>query len=205
MHGADRALQEPSFTVGEIEVPQAKEVRLIPQLPDLRKLRDNVPPPGTQGRGVVRPDIFEVNQSQITDLRRCLCQSVDGRDATARENEPLDKIDGSFCSFVESFVDRDALDEGQPLRLQHAAADLEKRSVILMPDRLDHFDGDEFVELRGELRQISIVHEQHPDAIAQAGFPNALQCHVILLLRDGRSRYAATIVRSGVDGEATPA
>ena len=110
-------------------------------------------------------DIFKVNQPQVADFRRCLCQSADGRDATARENEPLYKIDGAFCPFVVSFVYRDALNEGQPIRLQHAAADLKKRSVILMPDGLDHFDGDEFVELRGELRQIPIVHETHHDAI----------------------------------------
>ena len=74
-----------------------------------------------------------------------------------------------------------------------------------MSDGLDHFDRDELVELHAELWQISIIREQHRDLITQAGFLNSLQRQVILPPRDCRGRHTATIVRSGVEGEATPA
>jgi len=66
----------------------------------------------------VHSDIFKVYQSQIADLRRRVRQRADGREAAAWENEALNKVHGSLRPFVESFVDRDALNEGQPMRLQ---------------------------------------------------------------------------------------
>lgn len=122
----------------------------------------------------MRPDIFKVDQTQIADFRGRQHQRAQGWDATPGENEMLNEVHGVLCAFVESFVDRDALNQGQPLRLQHAAADGEKRSVILMPDGFDHLDGYEFVELHAELRQVPIIREQYRDSITQAGFPNPL-------------------------------
>lgn len=122
----------------------------------------------------MRPDIFKVDQTQIANFRGRLHQSAHGWDAASGENEVLNKVNGVLCPLIESFVDRDALNQGQPLRFQHAAADGEERSVILIPHSFDHLDGHEFVELHPELRQVSVIREHYRDSITQAGFPNPL-------------------------------
>jgi len=69
-------------------------------------------------------------------------------------------------------------------------------------DRFDHLDGDQFVELSGE---IALVLHQDRDATFETRFLDSLCRHLILFARDCGRRHATTVLASRMERETTPA
>ncbi len=127
---------------------------------------------------------------------------LDRRQATRREDQLLRERAGGLLDLVGAIVDRDRLEQHQPVRREQLRAGAEEDVEVLPADRLDHLDRD---ELRVAPAQVAVVLDQHLDAVFEAGRAHALARHGVLLCRDRGGGHAAAVLPGGMDGERAPA
>ncbi len=72
---------------------------------------------------------------------------------------------------------------------------------MLVPDRFDHFNRDQLVELTG---QVAIVTLEKRDAVGQPGLLDACPRGSELCTRNRRGRDLAFVVFGGMQGESSP-
>ena len=115
----------------------------------------------------------------------------------------LAKLRAALLDLVEAVVDRDRLQQHQPVGGEQLAAAAEEVVEVLPADRLDHLDRDQLVVAAA---QVAVVLEQDRDPVAR-GRPRATRCggQLVLLAGDRRRRHPAAVLAGGVDRQPAPA
>ena len=122
--------------------------------------------------------------------------------AAAGEDQLVGEAARALLDLVRAVVDRDRLEQHQPVRLEQLGAAREEGVEVLPADRLDHLDRD---ELRVAPAQVAVVLEQHLDAVVEPRLAHALGGHRVLLARQRRGGDAAAVLAGGVQRQRAPA
>ena len=95
------------------------------------------------------------------------------------KDELLDEIDRTLVLIEKLVADGDGLQQKKAVWFETLAADLEKSVQIVVADRLDHFNGYQFVKLAG---QVAVVLFEQRNLVRQPGGGEALGGQSILLV-----------------------
>ncbi len=151
---------------------------------------------------VVRTEIFPVPQPQIAGPPHRQSDVVHRRQAAARKDIPLDKIDAPPVLVVAVVGNRDRLQQHHPVPLEVPGANTKKLVQVLVAHRFDHLHRHQLVVLP---RQVPVIAQQDLDAVSQARLLDPLAGQFVLSLGDRGRRHAAPVVAGGVEGKTAPA
>ena len=195
------ALQERSLAVCEVKSPQPTEFERRPKSPDFGFVRVQVLRPTSQCLRVVGPDVFEVEDPQICGAGQRRADRCHRGYASPRKDHPPDEVLVSFGALEASIVDHNCLKNGEPMIREQTRACLQELVVMPPVDRLDHLDGNQFVESSS---QIAPVVTQDGDAIGKTRFGHLLRGVVALGVGDGCRGHATAIVRGCMNSQRAP-
>ena len=120
----------------------------------------------------------------------------------AGEDVFLDPVDAGAVSVVALVGDGDDLEKREAIGGEEVFAGPEVVGEVAVAHGFEHFDGDDPVELAGE---VSVVDELKGDAVVESFFPGALAGEVELFLGEGDGGDTAAGEANGLDGETSPA
>src|ERR1700683_5846729 len=103
-------------------------------------MREEIAAPFGQRARVMRTQVFEVKDLQVTGAADGLRQRRDRGNEAAWEDVALDIIDRTQCLSIELILDRDRLQQHGTVRGQPGAAAPAIALEMLGGDRLDHLD-----------------------------------------------------------------
>ena len=177
LNGPKHCLGEAALAVAEVELPQAAEMLVEPEGPDLIPILLEARTPPAQRFRVVRPDVLEVHEPQVRSGRRS-AQCADRRHEAARKDVALDEVDLALLRVIPAVLHRDGLNRCHTVRRKQARTLSVVRVEILMAHGLDHLDRDQSVVCPAK---VSIVAQQNRDAVLETRLGHALCREPVLL------------------------
>src|ERR1700678_2936626 len=119
---ADVALAKAAFAVAKVELPHPDEFFRVAEPAHELDVLEHPQAPVLQGLRVVRREVFEMDQAQITRARERIAQRCHRRDEAAGKNVLLDEVDAPGRGLVLAVGDRDRLQQHHAVGLQQLAA-----------------------------------------------------------------------------------
>jgi len=102
-------------------------------------------------------DIFKMKDPQVGDPCNGMGHGRNGRDTAAREDIPLYEVHFLLMTFKNPIRYGDRLKQHHTIFLESFATAAEKGIEIMVPDRLNHLDGDRLIVFAF---QISVIFEK---------------------------------------------
>ena len=183
-------------------MPLADEALVEAQRAHAVELAVELLAPGAQRACVVAAQVFEAVQDEATVLGEEVVEAIDREQQRAGEDVLLDEVDAVAELTVTRVGACDELQRDEPVALQHAVAHGGVIRQVVVTHGFEHFDGDDLVELAGD---VAVVLHPHFDAVGESGGGDAPHREIVLLLRDGERGDAAAVVLPGVQTPAAPA
>jgi hypothetical protein len=202
LHELDAPLLEARLAVGEVEVPEPLEPRVVAQGPHGAEAGAERRAPAVERLDVVRGEVLDVDRREPGAVRDEPTHDLARREAAAREDQRVDEAALALLELVRVVVDRDRLQRHEPVGLQEGIAAAEERGQVAPADRLDHLDGDEAVVAAAEL---AVVLQAQVDPVREARLVDPPACQRVLLAADRRRRHVRPVLPGGVDRERAPA
>ena len=94
---------------------------------------------------IMRPDVLDIDGTQVGNARQRRCHGRYRRQEAARENVALDEVNATSRFVIALVCNRDRLQQHLALGLQQRRTLAEKRIHVFVADRLDHLDRHELV------------------------------------------------------------
>ncbi len=187
---------ERDLRADQVVLPHPAEALVVDRLHPVALGEEALAPLAERHR-VVHPQDFHVGdlEAGLLDRRHHL---GDRGDVAAREDVFLDP-DIGIAGPVEA---ADRMDQGDAVRSQQVAADVEERPVVIDADMLEHAHRDDGVERAFD---VAVVLEQETRAIRQAAILGALVGDGVLLLRKRHAGDLDTAAVGEVEAEPAPA
>ena len=151
----------------------------------------------------MRPDVFKVPGAQIGACVDGIEHRRNARQTRARKDVLLEKIATAGRLLEELIADHNCLDERRALGLEAVRARIEKRAEVLAPNRLEHLDAHQLVELAHPLK-IAVVTLEKRDPVLQPRLAHALFGEAVLLIGNCGGGHAAAVLARGVDCQRAP-
>ena len=202
LHVADPALAEARLGGAQVEGPEPAEALVVAARAEPVPGAEKALAPGGEGERIVGCDVLRPDLAHLGVAGEAGGDLRLRGEAAAGEDVGVGEAARPLLDLVEAVVDRDRLQQHQPVRAEQLVAAAEELVEVPPADGLDHLDRDEAVVAAA---QVAVVLEQHGDPVLEPGFGDPALASSSCSRGDRRRRHPAAVLAGRVDRQAAPA